>query len=96
MLGWTPNKRWLITKSDKLPQNAPAQSGHSESQTGYPRVHIVRQAIPGFSEKTPWIERGLQSPRQRGRERKTGEDRGRQREEGDKEEEEKDIGNMRS
>ena len=40
-LGWTPYKRWLITKPDKLPQNAPAQSEVQESQTSYPRVHIV-------------------------------------------------------
>ena len=45
MLGWTPNKRWLITKPDKLPLNAPAQSEGLESQTSYPRVHIARQAI---------------------------------------------------
>ena len=37
MLGWAPNKRWLITKPDKLPQNAPAQSEAQEA----------RQAIPG-------------------------------------------------
>ena len=37
MLRWTPNKRWLITKPDELPQNAPAQS---EAQK-------ARQAIPG-------------------------------------------------
>ena len=28
----------------------------SESQTSYPRVPIVRQAIPGFNEKPPWIK----------------------------------------
>ena len=37
MLGWTPNKRWLITKPDKLPQNAPAQS----------KAQKARQAIQG-------------------------------------------------
>ena len=37
MLGWTPNKMWLITKPDKLPQNATAQS----------EAWKARQAIPG-------------------------------------------------
>ena len=37
MLGWTPNKGWLIRKPDKLPQNAPAQL---EAQK-------ARQAMPG-------------------------------------------------
>ena len=48
MLEWTPNNRWLITKPDKLPQDAPVQS----------EAWKVRQAIPGFNEKTPWIKRG--------------------------------------
>ena len=47
----------------------------SESQTSYPRVHIVRQAIPGFNKKTPQIKRGLQSPRER-QEEKRNEDKG--------------------
>ena len=43
MLEGIPNKRWLITKPDKVPHNAPAQS---EAQK-------ARQAIPGFNKKTP-------------------------------------------
>ena len=39
MLGWTPNKRWLIRKPDKLFQNAPAQS----------EAWKARQAIPGYA-----------------------------------------------
>ena len=35
--------------------------GGPESQTSYPRVHIVRQVIPGFNEKTPWIKRGCRA-----------------------------------
>ena len=33
-LGWTPNKRWLITEPDKLPQNAPAQSEAQKARQG--------------------------------------------------------------
>ena len=62
MLGLTPNKGWLIRKPDKLPQNAPAPIRGLESQTGFPRVHTVRQAIPGFSEKTPWIKGDHRAP----------------------------------
>ena len=41
----------------------------SESQTSYPRVHLARQAIPGFNGETPWIKGALQNPRDGRRER---------------------------
>ena len=79
MLGWTPNKRWLITKPDKLPQNAPAQSEAWKARQATPGC-TVRQAIPGFNEKTPWIKRGAAEPQKREEE----------------EEVEKNTGNVRS
>ena len=36
----------------------------SGSQTGYPRVHITRQAIPGFNEKNTLDIRGCNTPDQ--------------------------------
>ena len=44
----------------------------SGSQTGYPRVHITRQAIPGFNEKTSWIKRGCRTPVERESELESG------------------------
>ena len=67
-LGWTPNKRWLITKPDKLPRMHPPNqrlgkpdklSQGAHSQTSYPRVQ----------QKTPWIK-GAAGPQLRERKEK--------------------------
>ena len=34
----------------------------SGSQTGYPRMHITRQAIPGFNVKNTLDKRGCKTP----------------------------------
>ena len=57
--GYVIQLHLTTTKPDKLPQSAPAQS---EAQTGYPRVHITRQAIPGFNEKNTLDKRGCNTP----------------------------------
>ena len=56
---------WIIRSSDKLVQNAPAQS---EAQK-------ARQAIPGLNEETPWIKGHYrpQQERKGGRGEKEGE-----------------------
>ena len=38
----------------------------SGSQIGYPRMHITRQAIPGFNVKNTLDKRGCKTPVQRG------------------------------
>ena len=53
MLGWTPNKRGSQSQTRQATPECICPIGGPASQTGYPRVHIVRQAIPGFNEKTP-------------------------------------------
>ena len=55
MLEGTPNKRWLIIKPDKLPQNAPAQS---EAQK-------ARQAIPRVQQENTLNKKGCRAPSQR-------------------------------
>ena len=57
-LGWTPNKgsQSQTTPRMHLPNQRPRKPDRPS------QVHIVRQAIPGFNEKTPWIKKHCRAP----------------------------------